>query len=688
LINKKNQSMLVTGESGAGKTENTKKIISYLTSVAGGQKNSNLSDKILSSNPLLESYGNAKTSRNVNSSRFGKFIELNFDNSNKINGTRIVNYLLETTRIISQLPGQTVKKAERNFHIFYQLLSNKEYKTKYGLNNYKSFKYISNPDANVCEGVNDAEEFQNTLKCMKTLQFTDEEIEFAMMIPAACLHLGQIQITENSKGFAEIQDKEPLKAAAKLLQVSASKLEKSFLKPIYMVMGEKKERELPPQKGIDNKDSFTKSIYSRTFDWIVSKVNETLLSKEKIQNWIGILDIAGFEIFELNSFEQLCINFTNERLQQFFNSHMFKKEQEEYEREKIVWKYIDFGLDLQPTIDLIESDGNKDLPTGILGQIDEQNKLGIDKQDDTVLVKLFQKSHNNNKKFRPDRFDPLIFFLGHYAGEVHYNVTGWIQKNIDPITDDSRLVLGEESKNKILSKLYQEDVKEINSIRESGKKQLKPKTIGNEYKKELDVLIKKLEETDPHFIRCIKPNEEQKPGILQNDSILHQLRCNGVLEGIRISRRGYPGRKLFNDFITRYSLLVGKEELSQQSTLKAKCELIIKKVGLQNPDDYQIGVSKVFFKAGKEAAVEKKREEKISTIIVRIQAAARGYLAQQNYKNLEDRYNAIVMIQNNYRSFQKLSTWPWWNVISKARPLIELWKEQEEKQRLQDSIKS
>jgi len=277
--------------------------------------------------------------------------------------------------------------------------------------------------------------------------------------------------------------------------------------------------------------------------------------------------------------------------------------------------------------------------------------------------------------------------LGHYAGEVNYNVAGWIQKNIDPITDDSRLVCGEDSKNNILRGLYKADAEEINDTRKSGKaKNIKPKTIGSEYKKELQLLLDKLETTDPHFIRCIKPNEDQKPGILQNDSILHQLRCNGVLEGIRISRRGYPGRKLFKDFLTRYSLLCGKEELSQLSNDKQRCELIIKKVGLSSPEEYQMGLTKVFFKAGKESEVEKKREAKISTIIVRIQAAARGYLAQMNYKALEDRSNAIIMIQNNFRSYQKLSQWPWWTVISKSRPLIELWKEQEEKERLQKAI--
>jgi len=233
-----------------------------------------------------------------------------------------------------------------------------------------------------------------------------------------------------------------------------------------------------------------------------------------------------------------------------------KKEQEEYAREKIEWKFIDFGLDLQPTIDLIESPGDKDNQMGILGYIDEQNKLNIDRQDDKVLTQIFSKAHGSNKKYRSDRFDPLIFFLGHYAGEVNYNVAGWIQKNIDPITDDSRLVCGEESKSKILTSLYAPDALEINDIRKNSKtKSNKPKTIGSDYKRELQILLDKLEQTDPHFIRCIKPNEDQKPGILQNDSILHQLRCNGVLEGIRISRRGYPGRKIFKDFFNKIFII-------------------------------------------------------------------------------------------------------------------------------------
>lgn len=484
MINdKQNQSMLVTGESGAGKTENTKKIIQYLTSIAGHSTNGELEQQILRTNPLLEAFGNACTIKNNNSSRFGKFIEIGFNSQGYIVGTKIINYLLETPRVTYQSPS------ERTFHIFYQMYTDNEFIDKYKLpRNIQDCAYI-NPQKITADDIDDRADWAETKKCMSVIGIKGAEQEKVFDVLAAILHLGQVKFTPDNKGNAELVNKDPLKIAAKLLGVNSEELEKSFSQPKIEVRNEVIETQENPERAEFNKSALVKSIYRRLFNWLVSRINESLVSKEKVQNSIGLLDIAGFEIFDLNSFEQLCINFTNEKLQQFFNNHMFKKEQEEYLREKIEWKFIDFGLDLQPTIDLLEKQG------GVLPILDQQTTLG--QNDDKLWSDTLKKSLQQfqDAKWSPDKFDQLKLNIVHYAGEVPYDLASWVQKNTDPLTQDTEKCMAN-SKNKFISTLLFSE----SGTKKKGKAVL---SIAREYKDQLENLMSVLRATDPHFIRCI-----------------------------------------------------------------------------------------------------------------------------------------------------------------------------------------
>jgi len=665
LQSKCNQSMLVTGESGAGKTENTKKIIQYLTSVAGAKGGGGeIEKRLLSTNPLLEAFGNARTIKNDNSSRFGKFIEINFNAAGFIVGTTVQNYLLETTRVINQHAN------ERNFHIFYQILADPQLRAKYNLTSADDFPYLNHSGCTRIEGVDDKDELQSTIVSMQNIGITDKEKDFIFETIAGVLHLGKINIVDGAKTqLAQIDDKEPVKDAANMLQVSPKNLEKALIKPLYKTINEVVERHETAARAQFNRDALVKSIYRRLFNYIVMRVNESLSTKEAVKTFIGVLDIAGFEIFPLNSFEQLCINFTNEKLQQFFNHHMFVKEQEIYQAEKIEWDYMDFGLDLQPTIDLIEKSG------GLLSILDDQvvAKSTDDQKLRDEYVRKWGKSAG--KIFKENKFEKKNFTLLHYAGEVDYNVDQWLYKNQDPMNEDCAKVMYE-SKSSYISSLFKDYVDATK--KKSG---ANFQTVAKEYRLQLSALVDKLSATEPHFIRCIIPNLLKKSGILDAQLILHQLKCNGVLEGIRISRKGYPGRIAFKDFIQRYNLLCSQNELQNEKLDKSKADIILKKSNLEYKTEYMIGLTRVFLKAGVEAKLEQLRNVYVDKICVVIQGAGRGYLARNNYKKLQEQVNAIRLVQDNWRAYLKLKSWSWWELFSRSRPMIEVWKKEEERRK-------
>ncbi|EFC48085.1 myosin [Naegleria gruberi] len=673
LQNGENQSMLITGESGAGKTVNTKRVIQYLTHVAGkGGSGGQIEQQLIMCNPLLESFGNAKTLRNDNSSRFGKFIEIQFDKQGYIGGCRIQHYLLETTRVIRQALN------ERSFHIFYQIFSlDSDKKKELYLTEPSDFEYINQSNCYVVPGVDDTNDLKLTLQSMKVMKMSDSEIDMIFRIVSFILHIGNVQFKDNEEEHAQIvsnvKSGSPLDFACDILSVPSDQLTKGFCKPRIILPGEIIEMAVDSRKANFNRNALVMSTYLRMFDWIVQKINQSMNAKCEIKNFIGVLDIAGFEIFELNSFEQMCINFTNEKLQQFFNHHMFKKEQEEYLREDIAWNFIDFGLDLQPTIDLIEK------PQGVLDILHQ--KCVVQNQDEESFVRDLLSKNQKSEKLRKDKFDQKSFIVTHYAGEVKYNVRDWYSKNVDPLNDDCKMAM-QKSQLPFIKKLFVDQ----QSSGGSGAG-VRFQTVGNKYKKQLSDLIQLLSSTEPHFIRCIKPNNLQKPGIIQAPSVLEQLKCNGVLEGIRISRKGYPGRIKFNEFVKRYELLAkDKKSLDGMKLEREKCHAIISKITSLDDSKYKLGKTKIFLKSGVEAQLEELREAEIEKVIALAQAACQGHSARKQYKKLMGRIVYIKLLQRNFRAYLSMKDWDWYQLFVKVRPLVEADRSDKILQQMKDEI--
>lgn len=488
---------------------------------------------------------------------------------------------------------------------------------------------------------------------MKTVDINESEQSMIFSVIAACLHLGNIKYEKDENEYAALKDTAPCKRAASLLGVNPNILFRALAKPVLKVKDQTIETNETPDRALFNTQALIKSLYRRLFNWLIMKVNATLASKETVKNTIGILDIAGFEIFKLNSYEQLCINYTNEKLQQFFNTHMFKKEQEEYARENIEWKYIDFGMDLQPTIDVIEKQG------GIFALCDEQTTLG--QNNDKVLMTNLKKNWKDSPIFKADVMNPMKFDLKHYAAYVTYDVDQWLNKNTDPLTSDSETCISG-SKNPLVKTMF-----ELSSAKKKGAKFM---SIAREYKEQLETLMTVLRSTEPHFIRCIIPNHKMKAGFLEADIVIGQLACNGVIEGIRISRKGYPNRIIFNEFIQRYKVIAKSEELDAQQRLSDKVSVIVKQVPkLKLKEHYMIGQTKIFFKAGAESFIEKVRDEKVSEIILCAQAAIRGYLARKKTRAMREQINSAKVIRQNWSEYFRLKEWLWWKALMAARTL-------------------
>lgn len=667
-----NQSILITGESGAGKTENTKKVIQYLTAIAGKSEAGELEQQLLQANPVLESFGNACTVRNNNSSRFGKFIEIQFNSSGYIVGASINSYLLEKSRVVGQALG------ERNFHIFYQLLAgaDKEMAKQLRLKPASEFNYVNQGKNYNIEGTDDGEDFKELCKGL-ALYGIDEDDQFCIWrIIAGLLHLGNAELKEGASG-AELVDQTSLAFPAELLGVNETNLRKGLIEPRIKAGTDWVSQHLSKDKALASRDALAKAIYHRLFLWLIKKINETMAQPRRAF-FIGVLDIAGFEIFKHNSFEQLCINYTNEKLQQFFNHHMFKLEQEEYMREKIEWNFIDFGLDCQPVIDLIEQKA----PPGILALLDEQSVFPS-ATDDSFLRLL--NSHfgkgRGHPKFREDRFGKPEVGIEHYAGLVTYTITDWIEKNRDPLQRDLDRCM-KESKYNFIARLFKEDLGAGGGILVDDlgggaggaspfgvrKKAAMFVTVGSQHKEQLATLMNMLYLTNPHFVRCILPNNEKKQHCLQDALVLDQLRCNGVLEGIRITRKGYPNRVLYADFLKRYYFL-GKGIPRTTADVKPTVITLVKQIGLTE-DKYAIGLTKIFFRTGALAWIEEQREEKLSKLIVGIQAAARAYLARARYAELKETTVSAIIIQQNLRAYLEFKNWAWWKLFQKVRPLL------------------
>ncbi|XP_077245322.1 myosin-17-like isoform X2 [Tasmannia lanceolata] len=628
MINEgKSNSILVSGESGAGKTETTKMLMRYLAYLGGrsGIEGRTVEQQVLESNPVLEAFGNAKTVRNNNSSRFGKFVEIQFDKNGRISGAAIRTYLLERSRVCQ------VSDPERNYHCFYLLCAAPpEDIEKYKLGNPKSFHYLNQSSCYELDGVNDAHEYLATRRAMDIVGISEQEQEAIFRVVAAILHIGNIDFAKgkeiDSSVIKDEKSKFHLRMTSELLMCDAQSLEDALIKRVMVTPEEVITRTLDPGSALVSRDGLAKTVYSRLFDWLVDKINVSIGQDPNSKSLIGVLDIYGFESFKCNSFEQFCINFTNEKLQQHFNQHVFKMEQEEYTREEINWSYIEF-VDNQDVLDLIEKK-----PGGIIALLDEACMFPRSTHE-TFAQKLYQ-TFKNNKRFIKPKLSRTDFTISHYAGEVEYQADQFLDKNKDYVVAEHQDLLNA-SKCSFVAGLFP-------PLPEESSKSSKFSSIGSRFKLQLQSLMETLNSTEPHYIRCVKPNNVLKPAIFENFNIIQQLRCGGVLEAIRISCAGYPTRRTFYEFLHRFGVLA-PEVLEGNLDDKIACLKILDKKGLKG---YQIGKTKVFLRAGQMAELDARRAEVLGRAARTIQRQIRTYIARKEFISLR---KAAIHLQSRCR---------------------------------------
>ncbi|XP_016365865.1 myosin-10-like [Sinocyclocheilus rhinocerous] len=728
LQDREDQSILCTGESGAGKTENTKKVIQYLAHVASshkGRKDHNippespkavklqngilfygeLERQLLQANPILESFGNAKTVKNDNSSRFGKFIRINFDVTGYIVGANIETYLLEKSRAIRQA------KDERTFHVFYQLLAGagEHLRSDLLLEGFNDYRFLSNGNIPI-PGQQDKDNFQETMEAMHIMSFSHDEILSMLKVVSAVLQFGNIVFKkERNTDQASMPENTAAQKLCHLLGINVMEFTRAILSPRIKVGRDYVQKAQTKEQADFAVEALAKATYERLFRWLVHRINKALdRTKRQGASFIGILDIAGFEIFQLNSFEQLCINYTNEKLQQLFNHTMFILEQEEYQREGIEWSFIDFGLDLQPCIDLIERPAN---PPGVLALLDEE--CWFPKATDKTFVDKLVQEQGTHAKFQKPRQlkDKADFSIIHYAGRVDYKADEWLMKNMDPLNDNVATLL-HQSTDKFVAELWKDEIQniqrasfyDVSSLHESpgevdrivGLDQVAGmnetafgatyktkkgmfRTVGQLYKESLTKLMATLRNTNPNFVRCIIPNHEKRAGKLEPHLVLDQLRCNGVLEGIRICRQGFPNRIVFQEFRQRYEILTPNAIPKGFMDGKQACERMIRALEL-DPNLYRIGQSKIFFRTGVLAHLEEERDLKITDIIIYFQSVCRGYLARKAFAKKQQQLSALKVLQRNCAAYLKLRHWQWWRLFTKVKPLLQVTRQEEEMQ--------
>ncbi|XP_061893022.1 myosin-9-like isoform X1 [Entelurus aequoreus] len=690
MQDREDQSILCTGESGAGKTENTKKVIQYLAHVASSHKNKKdqnsmvlshgeLEKQLLQANPILEAFGNAKTVKNDNSSRFGKFIRINFDVNGYIVGANIETYLLEKSRAIRQA------REERTFHIFYYLLTGAgdKLRSELLLENYNNYRFLSNGNVTI-PGQQDKDLFAETMDAMRIMSIPEDEQIGMLKVVSSVLQLGNMTFKkERHTDQASMPDNTTAQKVSHLMGMNVTDFTRAILSPRIKVGRDYVQKAQTQEQAEFAVEALAKATYERMFRWLVMRINKALdKTKRQGASFIGILDIAGFEIFELNSFEQLCINYTNEKLQQLFNHTMFILEQEEYQREGIEWSFIDFGLDLQPCIELIEKPAS---PPGILALLDEE--CWFPKATDKSFVeKVLQEQGTHPKFFKPKKLkDEADFSIYHYAGKVDYKADEWLMKNMDPLNDNVASLLNQ-STDKFVSDLWKDVDRIVGLDKVSGMSEMPGafktrkgmfRTVGQLYKEQLSKLMATLRNTNPNFVRCIIPNHEKKAGKLDPQLVLDQLRCNGVLEGIRICRQGFPNRIVFQEFRQRYEILTPNAIPKGFMDGKQACVLMIKSLEL-DPNLYRIGQSKVFFRAGVLAHLEEERDMKITDIIITFQAWCRGYLARRAFAKRQQQLTAMKVIQRNCAAYLKLRNWQWWRLFTKVKPLLQVSRQEEE----------
>ncbi|CAG5128525.1 unnamed protein product, partial [Candidula unifasciata] len=616
------QCVIISGESGAGKTESTKLILQFLAAVSG--QHSWIEQQILEANPIMEAFGNAKTIRNDNSSRFGKYIDIHFNEKGVIEGARIEQYLLEKSRIVSQMHD------ERNYHIFYCMLSglSAEDKAKLELQDAHHYQYLIQGGSIVCEGRDDKKDFADIRSAMKVLMFEDSDLWEILKILSALLHLGNVKYNEielDNLAATEIQDISYINKVARQLEVNAQNLVDALTTRTIVTKGESVTFTMNKEQSLDVRDAFVKGIYGRMFIWIVDKINEAIYKPKgsQFRKSIGVLDIFGFENFDKNSFEQLCINYANENLQQFFVRHIFKLEQ-----------HIEF-LDNQEALDLIAAK-----PMNMLALIDEESKFPKG-TDESMLNKLHQYHASHPNYLKPKAAVNQTFGLSHFAGVVFYDCRGFLEKNRDTFSSDL-VSLIQESKSRFISLLFSSDISMGTDTRK------KSPTLASQFKRSLEQLMSTLSSCQPFFVRCIKPNEFKKPKIFDRELCCKQLRYSGMMETIRIRRAGYPIRHSFAEFVDRYRILVDGIGPSHKEDCRAASNKICSAV-LKNAD-YQLGKTKVFLKDAQDVYLEQQREITLTRKILIIQKMVRSWHYRRRYLKMR---KCIVVVQSTMRAFQE-----------------------------------
>ncbi|KAK5166169.1 Myosin type-2 heavy chain 1 [Saxophila tyrrhenica] len=653
----RNQTIVVSGESGAGKTVSAKYIMRYFAtreppdqpgarSRGRADTMSETEEQILATNPIMEAFGNAKTTRNDNSSRFGKYIEIMFNRSTEIIGARIRTYLLERSRLVFQ------PLKERNYHIFYQLVAGATdaEREELGLIPVEHFDYLNQGGAPEIDGVDDGKDFKDTRQSLTRLGVSETVQTQLWKILAALLHIGNIKITA-TRTDSQLSATEPsLERACKLLGIDATEFAKWTVKKQLITRGEKIMSNLTQQQATVVRDSVAKYIYSSLFDWLVETMNAFLAPDDilkDVTSFIGVLDIYGFEHFAKNSFEQFCINYANEKLQQEFNQHVFKLEQEEYVREQIDWTFIDFS-DNQPCIDLIEG------KMGILSLLDEESRLPMG-SDESFVTKLHHHySQDKHKFYKKPRFGKSAFTVCHYAIDVTYESDGFIEKNRDTVPDEHLEVL------KATSNTFLSEVLEASAtVRDRDNAAVAPKangpgkrmgaaaarkpTLGGIFKSSLIELMNTINSTDVHYIRCIKPNEAKEAWKFEGPMVLSQLRACGVLETVRISCAGYPTRWTYEEFALRYYMLIKSGEWTTE--IRDMANAILRKAlgeaKNDSSDKYQLGLTKIFFRAGMLAFLENLRTNRLNEAAIMIQKNLRAKYYRRRYLEAIDGIKAF-----------------------------------------------
>ncbi|XP_013374322.1 PREDICTED: unconventional myosin-Ie isoform X2 [Chinchilla lanigera] len=634
VIDRENQCVIISGESGAGKTVAAKYIMSYISRVSGGgPKVQHVKDIILQSNPLLEAFGNAKTVRNNNSSRFGKYFEIQFSPGGEPDGGKISNFLLEKSRVVMRNPG------ERSFHIFYQLIegASAEQKHSLGITSMDYYYYLSLSGSYKVDDIDDKREFQETLHAMNVIGIFAEEQTLVLQIVAGILHLGNISFKEVGN-YAAVESEEFLAFPAYLLGINQDRLkEKLTSRQMDSKWGGKSESihvTLNVEQACYTRDALAKALHSRVFDFLVDSINKAMEKDHEEYN-IGVLDIYGFEIFQKNGFEQFCINFVNEKLQQIFIELTLKAEQEEYVQEGIRWTPIEY-FNNKIVCDLIE---NKVNPPGIMSILDDvcATMHAVGEGADQTLLQKLQMQIGNHEHFNSWNQG---FIIHHYAGKVSYDMDGFCERNRDVLFMDL-IELMQSSELPFIKSLFPENLQ--------ADKKGRPTTAGSKIKKQANDLVSTLMKCTPHYIRCIKPNETKKPRDWEESRVKHQVEYLGLKENIRVRRAGYAYRRVFQKFLQRYAILTAATWPAWHGDEKQGVLHLLQSVNMDS-DQFQLGRSKVFIKAPESLfLLEEMRERKYDGYARVIQKSWRKFVARKKYVQMREEASDLLLNKKERR---------------------------------------